>query len=46
MAHRFNPDKLAQLDNPLRRLLLPPKGTLERLGIVKGDNAQKSLQSP
>jgi ubiquinone/menaquinone biosynthesis C-methylase UbiE len=37
MAHRFNPDKLAQLDNPLRRLLMPPKGTLERLGVVKGD---------
>jgi ubiquinone/menaquinone biosynthesis C-methylase UbiE len=37
MAHRFNPDKLAQLDNPLRRLLMPPRGTLERLGVVKGD---------
>lgn len=37
MAHRFDPSKLERLDNPLRRLLMPPKGTLERLGVVKGD---------
>jgi ubiquinone/menaquinone biosynthesis C-methylase UbiE len=37
MAHRFNPDRLAQLDNPLRRLLLPARRTLEHLGVMKGD---------
>jgi len=37
MAHRFNPNKLAHLDNPLRRFLMPPKGSLKRLGVVKGD---------
>lgn len=35
--HRFNPDHLAHLDNPLRRLLNPASRTLERLGIASED---------
>jgi ubiquinone/menaquinone biosynthesis C-methylase UbiE len=37
MPHRFNPKRLASLDNPLRRLLAPPKRTLARLGVKAGD---------
>lgn len=37
MAHRFNPNNLGHLDNPLRRLLQPPKGALRRLGVKRGD---------
>ncbi|MGO8695668.1 MAG: hypothetical protein ACLQMF_18555 [Rectinemataceae bacterium] len=37
MPHRFDPEQLGHLDNPLRRLSMPPKRTLKRLGVVAGD---------
>jgi ubiquinone/menaquinone biosynthesis C-methylase UbiE len=37
MAHRFDPRHLAHLDSPLRRLLLPPRRILERIGLARGD---------
>jgi len=37
MPHRFDPERLGHLDNPLRRLLMPPKRTLRRLGVAEGD---------
>lgn len=36
MAHKFNPAKLAKLDNPARRRLLPPEKTLAQLGVRLG----------
>lgn len=37
MPHRFEPERLEHLDNPLRRLLMPPKRALRRLGVAVGD---------
>jgi ubiquinone/menaquinone biosynthesis C-methylase UbiE len=37
MAHQFNPRHLAHLDNPIRRLMTPPKRTLRHLGVGSGD---------
>lgn len=37
MARRIDPAHLPHLDNPLRRLLMPPKRSLERFGLAKGD---------
>lgn len=37
MPHRFDPERLGHLDSPLRRLLMPPKRTLRRLGLAEGD---------
>jgi ubiquinone/menaquinone biosynthesis C-methylase UbiE len=37
MPHRFDPRRLERLDNPLRRLLAPPKAALRRLGVGPGD---------
>jgi ubiquinone/menaquinone biosynthesis C-methylase UbiE len=37
MSGRFDPRRLAALDNPLRRLIGRPKGTLRSLGLRRGD---------
>lgn len=37
MAHKFNPAHKNKLDNEWRRQVLPPKATLENLGLVSGD---------
>jgi ubiquinone/menaquinone biosynthesis C-methylase UbiE len=37
MPHRFNPENLGHLDNPLRALGLPPRKILEGLGLKRGD---------
>jgi len=37
MAHKFDPKKMFKLDNPQRRLELPPLETLELLGLTKGN---------
>jgi ubiquinone/menaquinone biosynthesis C-methylase UbiE len=37
MAHRFDPRHLAHLDSPLRRLLMPPRRILKRIGLARGD---------
>jgi ubiquinone/menaquinone biosynthesis C-methylase UbiE len=38
MAHRFNPEESAKLDNPERRRVLPPEKTLRELGLREGDS--------
>ena len=38
MAHRIDPRHIAHLDSPLRRLILPPKPLLTRLGLREGDS--------
>lgn len=37
MAHRFEADRLEGLDNPLRKLFMPPRKALSRLGLKSGD---------
>lgn len=37
MAHKFDPKKMFKLDNPQRRLELPPLETLKLLGLTKGN---------
>lgn len=38
MAHKFDHKKMSKLDNPQRRLEIPPLETLGLLGLTKGDN--------
>lgn len=38
MVHKFDHKKTYKLDNPQRRLEVPPLETLELLGLTKGDN--------
>jgi ubiquinone/menaquinone biosynthesis C-methylase UbiE len=37
MPHKFNPDKAKHLDNPLRKILYPPKRMLTKIGLMAGD---------
>jgi len=37
MAHKFDPKHIAKLDNPVRRQIMPPRETLEKCGLKKGD---------
>lgn len=37
MAHKFEEKNMNKLDNPRRREILPPKETLLKLGLSKGD---------
>jgi ubiquinone/menaquinone biosynthesis C-methylase UbiE len=37
MPHQFDPRHLGHLDNPIRRFLMPPKRTLRKIGLAKGD---------
>ena len=37
MGHKFNPEKKAKLDNPKRRMELPPEVTLQKFGLAIGN---------
>jgi ubiquinone/menaquinone biosynthesis C-methylase UbiE len=37
MPHPINPAHLGHLDNPLRRLIMPPGRSLDRFGVEEGD---------
>jgi ubiquinone/menaquinone biosynthesis C-methylase UbiE len=37
MLHKFNPENVKHLDNPLRKILYPPKRMLTKIGLIAGD---------